>query len=679
MNVKVWIFFIFVILGMILYAPAMDSVFTYDDGHQILENPSIRTLTHIPSFFTESSAASRSPEMGLHYRPLLLSSFAFNYAIGGGNPWGYHLINLSLHLLSAFLVFLVMSVLLRHWSGGIAAGLVLLAHPFNAEVVNYVTARSSVMASFFYVLAFYAYIRYHPPYPESEFGGTVPSGRWWLFISVGAFFMGILTKEIVVTLPAILLLYEMLIPSEKWPWKKLVRVVTPFLSVSLVYLLLRKLIVGAVGPTWVIDRSLGENVLIQMKSLAITWQMLLFPVNLSIEHDVPTVQGLRDGSLVISILLLVFLVTLMVLFGRSRNPNLRVTGFFLAWFYVTLLPTTVIPLHAVIQENRGYIAGIAFAGIVGVLVQGAHAHFRRKGRTLVWSSLGFILMLYSIGVWDRNQVWGDEVRLWKDAVQKTSDSYGPHFGLASAYQRRGRLDHAEVEYLEAVRLGAQDPLLFNDLGALYHKTGRLELALRQFEHATRIDPSSDLTYANLGFLYDEMGREKEAVWAFEKALLINPAKESVLVGLGAYYQRANQLEKAEALYHEGLRHNPDLPGVQMALGLLCQRHGDHHCAIRAFQKVVYLDPSSVNAYIALGQEYLRTQRPLEAIQAFEQALILRPGDAYGYLTLGKLYEEMGKQRKAEDLYKKILTLPLAAGQNQEALFQARKGLERLSQ
>lgn len=672
------VFLVYVLGGFLLYASALDSVFTYDDVHQITQNPSIRSLTSIPAFFTVSTAASRSPAEAQHYRPLLLSTFAVNYWLGGLNPLSYHLVNLAFHIGSAFLVFLIANSMLVSLFPGLVAGLVMLAHPFNSEVVNYVTARSSVMATFFYLLAFYAYIQYRPCDQKSGYGDRKGEGRRWFYLSCGAFVLGVLTKEILITLPLILLLYEWLFisPVEDRYWRRLACRVIPFLSLSLIYVIARKLIIGVVVPG-ATGRPLIENLPVQVQTLGRIWQMLLIPFNLSIEHSVPVAGPVLNMALMGSIILLVILMAVMGWLWQSQSHTARVMGFFLSWFYVTLLPTTLIPLNAVLQENRGYIAAVAFACILGILVMWVVSSLKGRGRPVAWGVLGLVLILYTIGVWDRNRVWGDEVTLWQDAVQKAPGAYGPHFGLGSAYQRRGRLDMAEGEFLAALQINDLDPVLHNDLGTLYSETGRQGPALLEYQKALRLAPDYDLANSNLGHLYKQEGQTTQAIQSVMRAVQANPANETAIIELGDIYQKQGEHGKAKMLYLSALEGNPNLVRVLMQAGLLYQRNGDHEAAIRAFKRVVRLDPSLADAHLSLGREYVITGRPREAVNAFEQALSFRPEDGFGYLTLGKLYERMGHIDKAKSLYRKVLDLDPAVGSNQAAASLARNELEQL--
>ena len=127
------------------YANGLAVGFHFDDWHVIQKNPHVRSLASIPSFFVDPDSSSVSRENRL-VRPLLLVSFALNYAVSGERPWSYHLLNLLLHWCVVLLVFRIVRD--HFWLGDAAlpvaagAALVVAVHPLNTSAVDYVTARS---------------------------------------------------------------------------------------------------------------------------------------------------------------------------------------------------------------------------------------------------------------------------------------------------------------------------------------------------------------------------------------------------------------------------------------------------------------------------------------------------------------------------------------------------------
>ncbi|MBI5756473.1 MAG: tetratricopeptide repeat protein [Nitrospirae bacterium] len=589
---KRWILLIFIVSGLALYVTSLDNGFYYDDNHQIIENSFIRDVGSIPTFFYENTRNSRETAFGAgHYRPLLLSTFVLNYWIGRLNPIGYHLVNLAFHVGSSFLVFLIVSVMLRSNLPALVAGLVMLFHPVNAEVVNYVTARSSVMATFFYLLAFYAYLRYRP---SNQDAASVKGGAeelQWRYLSWAAFLLGILTKEILITLPLMLILYEMIfIPSAGRDWKGLSRRMVPFFLISLCYLIVRKLVIGVVGPP-VLIRDLITNLVLQVKALAITWQMLLFPVNLTLMHDIPEPNSFFERGVVGGVLLLTVLLAVMVWGLRSSNRNLKVMGFALAWFYITLLPTILLPLNASLQENRVYIAFLAFTALTALLFTCMERWQEGKLKMARWVLFAVVLVVYGAGIRERNRVWDSSINLWQDAVRKAPGFYQAHHSLGIAYKHIGWLDAAASELQMALKLNNDRPDLHNDMGGLYMHLKREDLAEKEYRDALSIDPLFERAHTSLGILYKRRGDMELARNEFETALRIYPYSEIALYNLSMIYQQEGSPDKALRLLSQVLERNPNLPRIQFLAGRLYKEHGDALASRQAFDYAVRLDPS----------------------------------------------------------------------------------------
>ena len=123
-----------------LYLNTLGHAFHYDDFHSIVHNPHLRSTANIPAFFRDPALFSTNPESAM-YRPVLLVSYALNFALGGLQPAGYHLVNALLHGLNAGLVHRLLLLLGQEWLALLAAFLFALA-PVNAEAFNYVSSRS---------------------------------------------------------------------------------------------------------------------------------------------------------------------------------------------------------------------------------------------------------------------------------------------------------------------------------------------------------------------------------------------------------------------------------------------------------------------------------------------------------------------------------------------------------
>src|SRR4030067_490282 len=198
------IFIIIALLSITVYANSIPNGFVYDDDIFVVENPHIRDKKNIPASFVHPEYLTSLGHKS-HYRPLVMISYTINYWSGGRNPAVYRITNLLFHIGTAFLLFLTVEAIL-HRNGEIrgltsyhfialASALIFAVHPFNSEAVNYITARPSLMSGFFYLLAFYFWVRYRGTTQSRETlhsGGvgsaTTPVGALFKFSGGGGYF-----------------------------------------------------------------------------------------------------------------------------------------------------------------------------------------------------------------------------------------------------------------------------------------------------------------------------------------------------------------------------------------------------------------------------------------------------------------------------------------------------------
>lgn len=135
-----------VLAGLLAYWPSLRGGFHYDDQHSIQANFHIRDLGYLPIIWSDPAAFSVDPEKGM-FRPLLVTTYAINYALGGLAPVGYHVVNLAIHLGCALVVWWVAGLLGATSRGALLAGLLFAVHPVCSESVNYISARSESLAA----------------------------------------------------------------------------------------------------------------------------------------------------------------------------------------------------------------------------------------------------------------------------------------------------------------------------------------------------------------------------------------------------------------------------------------------------------------------------------------------------------------------------------------------------
>jgi len=593
---------IFSVLGLALYWNSLDNPFCYlDDPEYVVINPNIREIGNIPKFFIDPRLSTRTPRYTGHYRPLVTASYAIDYAIGRLNPVVYHLTNLSFHIGSSILVFFIMQTMIggkgerspAREIASLAAGLVFLVHPFNSEAVNYITARSSVMNGFFFLLAFYCWMRFRSAgvYPPQEAGHE---GRRYFYLgSLFAFAFSMLSKEVAITLPVLIWLYDLLFLHEtskspqdseaykdrwgRWRWRvfsfRNYLYYLPFiLMVVIPYLLIRVSHFGRIFPSF--RRDLMTQIFTGLPILVRHLSMFILPKGQSVFHDVEIYREVNSTVFLSGFLLLLY-TTIAIFLARSRYVQWRIVSFFMFWFFIVMIPMVIVPLNAIFRESRGYLAVMSFAVFVGAIL------FELGRRGLNRISIGVIVvlfMVYSAVTFQRNVVWGDEVLLWKDAVEKSPKAGITHAGLTAAYLKKGDVLHA----LNAARKGLS------------------------------VAPDNYYLLVNLGDGLQLYGKTDEALMVYKRALSIDPSRPTLWNAIASSLRRKGDFDAAEFYLREGLKIGKDYSPLYYNLGMVLIEKGDTSGAIEALKEAISLYPSYVEARFGLA-------KLLERLGRFDEA------------------------------------------------------------
>lgn len=571
-----------------LYLGTLGHGFHYDDFHSIVHNPHLRSLGNIPAFFRDPALFSANPESAM-YRPVLLVSYALNHALGGEGPAGYHLVNALLHGVNAALVFRLSLALGRGAQVALLGAALFALTPLNAEAVNYISSRSEVLMTCFFLLACLAHLR---------------GGPGWSAVSLVAGGLALLTKSVAVVLAPILALCDWQAGGRaalrrRWP---------AYLAagcLALVYALFtRRLIDKALlDPV----RPLEVQAWTQLKAGVYYLWLAAVPVRLSVEHPFSLSLSPAEGVVLAAAALL---GTLAAVMWGSRQG--RFAG---AWWALLLLPTAGVPLIVLVNEHRLYLAGIGFA----LALAWALGELAGRWRQVAWGAMGVYTIILAALALQRSQVWTDELSLWRDAAAKGPLLLKPHLRLGDTLAGLGRFAEAEAEYRQAVELRPQHPAARNNLGLLYLRQGRLPEAEAQFRALLQVSPDNIPARLNLAGALLGQGRWSEAQAEYRRSLEFGETGGEAHERLGFIALNFGQ-DPGQALeyFDQALawrRSVRTLVGRGVALRAL-QRPAE---AEAAYLEAVRIDSAHADAWFNLGNLYLSQQRPRQAAAAYRRA------------------------------------------------------------
>ena len=466
--------------GLAAYAHSLSGPLVFDDLQNIRDNPSIRSLT--PPW-----PALSPPEIaGVGGRPLFNLSFALNYAMGGLSVRGYHLGNLGLHLIAGLLLF---GIVRRTAENRVAAptllafsvALLWLLHPLQTEAVTYLTQRTEVMMGMFYLATLYAFIR--------------SQGTTWLTLSVLFCFCGMASKEVMVTAPLMVLLYDRLFIAGSFRAALRRRrgyyaaLAASWIFLGSLMIHVRERGVGLTTGVLPLTYALGEcRGILKYLTLALLPHPLVFDYG---SH--PTVLALGTGCYVLGtgccVLALGCLVAATGLALRHR-PAL---GYAACWIFVILAPTSsFVPLaFQPVAEHRMYLP---LAGVITLVVLGMYAALGRRA----WAAVALLAVGLGCLTARRNQDYRSALALWSDTVEKCPGNGRAQNNLGLTLADEGRLREAIPHYEAAVRLDPENAEAHNNLGNALLQSGQKLAAVAQYREALRIRPDFGPARHNLG-------------------------------------------------------------------------------------------------------------------------------------------------------------------------------------
>lgn len=610
------------------YAGSFGNGFHYDDFHSLVENPHIRDLGNLGRFLVDPSLFSSLPERAM-YRPLVLASYAANYALGGYGLAGYHLVNWGLHLACALLLFLVGRQLLGHSLAPALAALFFALHPLQAEVVNYISSRSETLAAAGCLGSLLAFLHWRR-------GG--PGWAYW--VSVAALAAALLSKSTAVVWPLLLALVER---RESAPrrWRAHLGFWLPVLAYVLVS---QGMVARALGTP---VRPLGIHLLTQVKAGTYYLYLTALPLRLNVEHAFSEAASLFDLPVLLSLLLLLSLVGLLWRLGGYLGALLA------GGAVLVMLPASVVPLNVLVNEHRAYLS-LALASIgLAALVQ----HHRR----LAWGG-GALLLLLAVLSHQRNAVWRDELSLWQDATAKAPGMYRTHLHLGGALEAAGRVAEALAQYQRAAQLAPDVVEVHYNLGNALRLAGRPEEAARSYGRTLELQPDFYHALANLGSLYLQAGQTGKAAPLLERAARLRPDQAEVQVQLGVLYRAQGRTAEAEAAYLRAAALRPDLAEAYYNLGNIYFDTERLDQAAEAYRHTLAL-ASHPGAFYNLGDLHLRRGEYGQAAEVFGRALARFPGEGRFHYGLGRAQEGLGEAAAAAASYRAFL----ASGQAPPAL------------
>ncbi len=470
-RTRAWLISLTLIVGatVLTFWPTLSNTFLplgFDDG-LILYTPAIRALTweNVRSIATEFNR--------VNYIPITMLSFAVQHAVSGLEPFGYHLVNVSLHALAAVLMFVFLSPIVPTWRVALTAALLFALHPVQMETVSLAVERKTLLASVFCLLTLISYQRWKSS-----------GNRLYYVAALIAFSVGALSKAMAVSLPPVLLLYDYVFFGRPLRWLDKV----PFGAVAVAVTcaaLAGHAHAAALAPLH--GGSLLAHVLIVSRANLEYVTSLFLPLNLAPVYYYPRTM-LYEPLNFLALGLIAF-ACIAVTVRRRQYPW---SFFCLAWFVLMLLPeSNVVPLAQLRADRYLYLPLVGFALWVAVGLNRLPESLLLAGQwrlPLRW--LGFALAAILAVISYRSAgVWYDDVSAWTRVVERHPWSAVAQGMLGRAYYAHNDDVSAERALQQALRFDTPPPDAYLYLARLYAAHGLTKPATVNVQRYIELAPN----------------------------------------------------------------------------------------------------------------------------------------------------------------------------------------------
>jgi tetratricopeptide (TPR) repeat protein len=519
-----------------------------------------------------------------HWHPLTWLSHMLDCQWYGLNAGGHHLTNVLLHTASAILLFLVLRRMTGFlWRSAFVA-VVFAIHPLRAESVAWVAERKDVLSALFFMLTLGAYARYAQGRSRVKCrGSSAGSGSLALdprlstldYCLVVLFFaLGLLSKNMLVTLPFVLLLLDY------WPLGRFSSFTPPvFLRLVAGKIPLFVLTAGSCVATVLVPEKLTASHLsfgLRVENAVVSyvtylWQMI-HPSGLACLY--PNPQNPLPLWQVAGALGLLLTLSGAAWAFRRTQPWLVVGWLWYLGMMIPVIGLVQISFYAH-ADRYTYLPQIGLYVLLTWTAADLCAGWRHR-RAVLGGCATAILMALIFCARTQASYWRNSESLWTHTLACTSDNVIGHINLGRALFKNGNVDEAIAQYQKVLQIKPDSVEAHNNLGIALLREGGVDEAIVHYQRALQINPDSAEAHNNLGNALLQKGKVDEAIVHYQRALQINPDSAEAHINLGDALFKMGSVDEAIPHFQEALQIKPDSLEVLNNLAWLLATSPDAH-------------------------------------------------------------------------------------------------------
>lgn len=635
-----------ILLILAVYSNCFQNEFVWDDEFLIIENPSIMSWKHTWIHFAVDLYHSFSN----YYRPIQMITYMIDFSLWRLDPFGYHLTNVLLHISASIALFALLKLITEDARAAFIGTLLYAVHPAHTSAITYIAGRADPLAALFLL---FSLIFFHLHFKAEH------KHRIKLFYigSLVSFLLALLSKEVALILPAILICYRLIFISDNEAEKsrKVIKFhyISSFIIILGVYVLLRIYALNFLEQKIFISRySLFSRLLTSLKALGIYLGIIFLPLTLHMERNIPYVLSFFEKDLLSSTLLLLFVIWFAIRVSRISKPAF----FGFLFFIIAILPVmNIYPLTNNMAEHWLYIPMIGisiFLSCVGLKVW----NIKKASRPILSFFIISYLIFFSYRTVERNFDWHDEYTIYTHTFSYNPDSIKILNNLGNLYNERGDFDNAVMFHKKAIQVIPQEHRSYLNLGCDYEGMGMLDRALMYYEKSLRCKPNYAKAHFNIGNIYVQKGEYDKAITAYRGAAQNDDFHIGARNNLGNIYFDKGLYEKAKEKYEEVIEINPYQPAPYSNLANALNQLGYYEEAVLEYKRAIEMAPGNADYHSELGAVYGKLAKYDEALEELEEAHRLKPTNVETLINLGAAHFYNGDIPSAKKEWGKVLII-----------------------
>ncbi len=623
-------FLVILFLVLIAYGNTFRAEWHMDDHPNILNNPAIQITDLRPDTLIRAIGIDKSQGNNLA-RPVTNLTFALNWYVHGTNVAGYHLVNLGIHFLNAWILYLILISLSkspvvpesdRRQRNVIAlmAALLWALNPIQTQAVTYVVQRYTSLTAFFFLGALYGYIR-------GRLSGRPRHVVAWWGLAAGCYLLAMGAKENAAIWPAAVILIEFVFFRDRHG-----RLSPHFKKILMAAAILSTLFVGGLLAVFNIDIinaimhgfderpfSLAERLMTQPRVLLFHLSQIFYPIpqRLSLEHVFSLSTDLMNTWTTLPAIMILGLLVIGALLTIRKRP---LAAFAILFFFINhVVESSVFPLEMVF-EHRNYLPSLFlfWPPVAGAIRwQARLAGHGRAAAQMLPILTGGVVIVFAAGTFTRNLDWQTERRLWLDTYRKAPLSARAAVNLANDLARSGNTAQAAALFEKAIHLYSPVKNQFkviarSNLATLYVQTGRHDEAVDQLVAVLRLVPQNRPARYQLANIYTEMEKYSEAMAQIDWLLERHPDAPRFLNLKAFLLVKDNRAEAALDAIRRSLAIRSDQRDALLAAGVAYAILGDATKADWFFRRTATTAPRDPMVYLCRLENFVANDQDAAA-------------------------------------------------------------------